>query len=247
MTRHSPAHTGRCSSPRGMMKNSLGASTTSRSRQRYGQAALQHPEQLVLVVVLVPFELALEPHELHQLAVELAHHARLPEPVDVRELLGRADLARPRLFGPADEVQRALVGQNHAGLHLALRDVPVGAQECFLFPGRGQGEAVLPVEAHGPGGRGPGAHEHRALGQGHEVVEQRAADALAAIRSAYVGVADERHLAGNGAGRAVHVLQAHDADGLAVHFRTPEVHAGPRSRCAVRKAACTARASGPPG
>jgi hypothetical protein len=46
-------------------------------------------EQLVLVLVVMPDELALELHELHVLAVQLADDLRVPMRIEQRQLLAR--------------------------------------------------------------------------------------------------------------------------------------------------------------
>src|SRR5262249_47217451 len=55
------------------------------------QAALHHEEQLVLALVAVPDELALQANYLHVHLVDLAHDPRRPELGDARELLAQVD------------------------------------------------------------------------------------------------------------------------------------------------------------
>src|SRR5438552_3372007 len=57
----------------------------------HAELARHDEEHLVLEIVVVPHELALEPDELHHLAVELAHDLGDPVLVDTRECLGEID------------------------------------------------------------------------------------------------------------------------------------------------------------
>ena len=58
------------------------------------ETAGEHQEELVLVAVVVPDELALESRELHVLAVQLRDDARAPALGNALELLREVDLRR---------------------------------------------------------------------------------------------------------------------------------------------------------
>src|SRR5262245_3789913 len=57
----------------------------------HAEAALDHEEEFVLVVVVVPDERPLELHQLHLLAVQFTHDLRLPLLAEQRQLLGQVD------------------------------------------------------------------------------------------------------------------------------------------------------------
>ena len=58
----------------------------------HGEAAVQHEEELILGVVMVPDELSLELHELYMLPVELGDDLRVPVRREAREALGELDI-----------------------------------------------------------------------------------------------------------------------------------------------------------
>jgi hypothetical protein len=58
----------------------------------HAKAALDHQEQLVLVIVVVPDELALEFDQLDELAVQLASDLRLPVGGEAGKLVAEIDL-----------------------------------------------------------------------------------------------------------------------------------------------------------
>src|SRR5262249_42755082 len=56
-----------------------------------GNATLEHVEEVVRVVVLVPDELTLDLHDHQIVAIELTHYARLPVTFEGSELLCEVD------------------------------------------------------------------------------------------------------------------------------------------------------------
>jgi hypothetical protein len=67
--------------------------------QLHQQTAFDHQEELVLLVVLVPDELALQLGQLDLKVVQLAYDARAPALVELRELLRQVDLLDPHRRG----------------------------------------------------------------------------------------------------------------------------------------------------
>ena len=110
------------------------------------------------------------------------------------------------------------IGEDNGGFYLALGDLPVGAEELFFLLGGDEAEAMFLVEADGPDGVAPGSDQGWALDLRLEEGEKAAADALAAVGGADVGVANEGHF--------VEVLHAHYADDSAVVSFGPEADSG---------------------
>ena len=166
---------GQCSTPRGTTRNSPSPIRTVLSRNCMSKAPCQHQEHLVLGLVRVPDELALELHQLDVLAVQLADDLRLEVIREPRQLVGDVDLFGDRA-GSGDERGRrrtasggpheriAVVGRRHerlldraradpaqqvqlrAGLVVGAR--PAGAAERLLADDRA-GRLVVDVEVAG--------------------------------------------------------------------------------------------------
>ena len=92
-TRTSSSATGRCSSPCGHDEELAFLQPDFSVPVLHAEPALHDEEQLVLVVVLVPDELAEQLHQLDVLAVQFADDLGLPVLVEESQLLGQVYLA----------------------------------------------------------------------------------------------------------------------------------------------------------
>ena len=89
----------RCSTPRGTTHRLAGSEVDDAVPELDAEAAAPDEEQLVLVVMVMPGEVALDLDELELLAVHLGHHLRPPKFGEARELLGDVDWVHVALPG----------------------------------------------------------------------------------------------------------------------------------------------------